>query len=158
MANQILGGGTASRLFQSVREERGLAYSVHSWVESHADTGALVAYAGTAVEHLVEVLALLEDALRGLADGVTDREVDVAAGYLAGSTVLGLEDPGSRMARIGDSLLSTGRVTPVDDVLAGFRSVTPDDVARVARRLLAGGGPSVAVLAPGRALRGVRVA
>jgi predicted Zn-dependent peptidase len=153
VANQILGGGTASRLFQSVREERGLAYSVHSWVEAHVDTGALVTYAGTAVEHLAEVLALLEAALRGLADGVTDDEVRVAAGYLAGSTVLALEDPGSRMARMGETLLVTGAVTPVEESLAGYRSVTPDDVARVARRLLADGPPTVAVLAPGRALR-----
>jgi predicted Zn-dependent peptidase len=153
VANQILGGGTASRLFQSVREERGLAYSVHSWVDAHADTGSLVAYAGTAVEHLGEVLGLLEEAVRGLAEGVTDREVAVAAGYLAGSSVLALEDPGSRMARIGESLLATGAVPAVDDVLAGFRSVRPDDVARVARRLLRAGGPTVAVLAPGRALR-----
>jgi predicted Zn-dependent peptidase len=138
-----------------VREERGLAYAVHSWVEAHVDTGALVTYAGTAVEHLAEVLALLEDGLRGLADGVTDDEVRVAAGYLTGSTVLALEDPGSRMARIGESLLATGSVPPVDDVLAAFRAVTPGDVARVARRVLGAGGPTVAVLAPGRALRGL---
>jgi predicted Zn-dependent peptidase len=79
----------------------------------------------------------------------------VAAGYLAGSTVLALEDPGSRMARVGESLLATGEVPAVDDVLAGFRSVTADDVARVARRLLHPGGPTVAVLGPGRALRGL---
>jgi predicted Zn-dependent peptidase len=85
VANQILGGGTASRLFQSVREERGLAYSVHSWVDAHVDAGALVAYAGTAVEHLGEVLALLDAGLRDLTEGVTDDEVRVAAGYLAGS-------------------------------------------------------------------------
>jgi predicted Zn-dependent peptidase len=114
-----------------------------------------VAYAGTAVEHLGEVLALLEDGLRGLADGVTETEVRVASGYLAGSTVLALEDPGSRMARIGESLVAVDRVPDVDDVLAGFRAVTPDDVTRVARRLLAAGPPTVAVLAPGRALRGL---
>jgi predicted Zn-dependent peptidase len=155
VANQILGGGTASRLFQSVREERGLAYAVHSWVEAHVDTGALVAYAGTAVEHLGEVLTLLEAGLRGLADGVTGEEVRVAAGYLAGSTVLALEDPGSRMARIAEALLVTGSVPPVEEALTGFRSVTPDDVVRVAQRVLADGPPTVAVLAPGRALRGL---
>jgi predicted Zn-dependent peptidase len=153
VANQILGGGTASRLFQSVREERGLAYSVHSWVDAHVDAGALVAYAGTAVEHLGEVLALLDAGLRDLTEGVTDDEVRVAAGYLAGSTVLALEDPGSRMARIGELQLTTGSVPPVDRALAGYRAVTPDDVVRVARRVLGGVEPTVAVLAPGRALR-----
>jgi len=153
VANQILGGGTASRLFQSVREERGLAYSVHSWVDAHVDAGALVAYAGTAVEHLGEVLALLDAGLRGLTEGVTDDDVRVAAGYLAGSTVLALEDPGSRMARIGELQLTTGSVPPLDRALAGYRAVTPDDVVRVARRLLGGVEPTVAVLAPGRALR-----
>jgi len=156
VANQVLGGGTASRLFQSVREERGLAYSVHSWAEAHVDTGALVAYAGTASDRLGEVLALLEDGLRTLAEGVTDDEVRVAAGYLTGSTVLALEDPGSRMARNGEALLATGRVTELDEVLHGFRSVTPADASGVVRRLLAAGAPTVAVLAPGRALRGVR--
>ena len=155
VANQVLGGGTASRLFQSVREERGLAYSVHSWVDAHVDTGALVAYAGTAVEHLAEVLRLLEEGLRGMADGVTDDEVRVAAGYLAGSTVLALEDPGSRMARIGEALLATGHVPPVEHALERYRVVTPDDVARVMRRVLGDGGPTVAILAPGRALRGL---
>jgi predicted Zn-dependent peptidase len=156
VANQVLGGGTASRLFQSVREERGLAYSVHSWAEGHVDTGALVAYAGTATDHLAEVLALLEDGLRSLAEGVTDDEVRVATGYLSGSTVLALEDPGSRMARHGEGLLATGRVTELDDVLRGFWAVTPADVSRVMERLLATGAPTVALLAPGRALRALR--
>jgi predicted Zn-dependent peptidase len=156
VANQVLGGGTASRLFQTVREERGLAYNVHSWIESHVDTGALVAYAGTAIDHLGEVHALLEDGLRSLAEGVTDDEVRVAAGYLAGSTLLALEDAGSRMARNGEALLVTGEVTELDDVLDGFRAVTPADVSRVVGGLLGAGAPTVAVVAPGRALRGLR--
>ncbi|MDQ3147160.1 MAG: insulinase family protein [Actinomycetota bacterium] len=149
VANQILGGGTASRLFQSVREERGLAYSVYSYVDAHLDTGALVVYAGTAPERLAEVLGLLRAGLERLAvDGPDQRELAVATGYLAGSTLLGLEDSAGRMHRIAGSLLLHDEVTPVQDVVERFRQVTAADVARVLTRVLAPTAPSVAVVGP----------
>jgi predicted Zn-dependent peptidase len=138
VANQILGGGLSSRLFQEIREERGLAYSVFSSVAAFSDAGSLVTYVGTGAERASEVRKLVLDITAGLvADGVTEREWEVALGYLEGSFLLGLEDSGSVMARLGNHVCARGRVTPVEEQLARLRAVTPDDVARAARRILA---------------------
>lgn len=137
VANQILGGGLSSRLFQEIREERGLAYSVYASVASFSDAGSLVTYVGTGAERTSEVRELVLDiTARLVADGVTEREWEVALGYLEGSFLLGLEDSGSVMARLGNHVCSRGRVTPVDEQLAKLRAVTPDDVHRAARRIL----------------------
>jgi predicted Zn-dependent peptidase len=149
VANQVLGGGTASRLFQSVREERGLAYSVYSYLDAYEETGALVVYAGTARERLGELLELVRHELARLrAGGITESERAVAVGYLEGSTLLSLEDSAGRMHRIGTSLLLHDEVPPVDDLLHRYRAVTRADVARVADRVLGAGPPTVAVVGP----------
>jgi len=148
VCNQILGGGLSSRLFQEIREERGLAYSVFSSVAAYSDAGSVVAYAGTSPERVGEVRKLILEAVAELvADGVTDREWEVARGYLEGASVLGLEDSGSVMARLGNHVCAKGKVTPLEDQLAKLRAVTPDDVHRVARRLLAG-EPAVCGVGP----------
>jgi predicted Zn-dependent peptidase len=137
VANQILGGGLSSRLFQLVREQLGLAYSVFSSVASFSDGGSLVAYAGTSPERASEVRGLMaETAASMVAGGVTEREWEVARGYLEGATLLGLEDSSSVMARLGNRLCTHGTVTPIEGHLAKLRAVTPDDVHRVARRVL----------------------
>ncbi len=102
VANQVLGGGMSSRLFQEVREERGLAYTVFSSPSSYSDTGAFTLYAGTAPARLGELLEVIDAVIdHALAEGITDDEHQVARGYLEGATLLGLEDSGSRMARLG---------------------------------------------------------
>lgn len=138
IANQILGGGTSSRLFQAIREERGLAYTVYSWTESHSDAGMLGVYVGTSPGRSAETLETLEAELAAIAaDGVTADELRVAVGYLAGATELGLEDSGSRMGRIGRMLLATGTVVDLDEQLDRLRAVTADDVGALVTRLLA---------------------
>jgi predicted Zn-dependent peptidase len=132
----ILGGGVSSRLFQEVRERRGLAYSVYAYRVSYDDAGALVIYAGTAPKRATEVIDVLAEELDRLESGVSDRELEVARGGLVGSMALGLEDSGARMSRIGKSLLVHGRVLPVDDVVADYLAVTTDDVARVAADMI----------------------
>ena len=130
VANQVLGGGMSSRLFQEVREERGLAYTVFSSPASYVDAGVLTLYAGTAPARLPELLAVVADVIDGLlADGITDAELQVAKGYLEGATLLGLEDSGSRMARLGAGLIARGEIIPMDDHLARTRAVTEADVA-----------------------------
>lgn len=149
VANVVLGGGMSSRLFQTIREERGLAYAVYSYTTSYSDCGALVVYAGTAPSRLAEVHGLVQDELdRLLQDGITDAELRVAKGYLEGSTVLGLEDSGGCMSRIGKAVLVHGDVIDADELLARYRAVTRADVARAVERVLGSGARTVAVVGP----------
>ena len=135
--NNALGGGMSSRLFQEVRENRGLAYSVYSYASHHHDTGMFGVYAGCAPSKVDEVLAVCRAELDAVADkGVTDDEIARAKGALRGSLVLGLEDTGSQMTRIGKGELVHGDVLPVDELLARIDGVTPDDVRDVAADVL----------------------
>ncbi|MEZ5176911.1 MAG: pitrilysin family protein [Acidimicrobiales bacterium] len=148
VCNQILGGGLSSRLFQEIREERGLAYSVFSSVSSYSDAGSVVAYAGTSPDRVGEVHRLIVDTTAELvAHGVTHREWEVARGYLEGAALLSLEDSGSVMARLGNHVCARGTVSPLEVQLAKLRAVTPDDVHRVAQRLLAH-QPAVCAVGP----------
>jgi predicted Zn-dependent peptidase len=146
--NQILGGGVASRLFQELRENRGLCYSVYSWATTYADTGAAGVYAGTNPARLPELLQVVTDEVAALAaDGVTESELAVARGYIEGSLMLSLEDSGSRMARLGRALVARDEVVPVDEHLRRIRAVMINDVARVAAAVY-GGPRSLAVVGP----------
>jgi predicted Zn-dependent peptidase len=149
VANQVLGGGTASRLFRTIREERGLTYSIFSYLSSYSDAGAWVTAAACAPARLAEVLGLIHAELdRFLEHGITEAELAVATGYLAGSTALALEDSGSCMGRIATSLLVHGEVAPVAEVLDRYRRVTVEDVGRVLARVAGAGDRSLAVLGP----------
>ncbi len=137
--NQLLGGGMSSRLFQEIREERGLAYSVYSYRAAYAETGLLALYAGTSPARAGTVLDLMAAELDRLgSEGVGERELEVARGHVRGSLVLGLEDTASRMSRLGRSQLLHGRTLALDELLARFEAVTTEEVNRVARRVLAG--------------------
>jgi predicted Zn-dependent peptidase len=132
-----LGGGMSSRLFQRVREERGLAYSVYSFASGYADAGAFGVYAGCQPGKTEEVLALIETELDAAARGeLTEAELERGKGQMRGATVLGLEDAGSRMSRIGKSEIAYGEVIGLDELLARIDRVTPDDVAAIAAELL----------------------
>ena len=139
IANQVFGGGMSSRLFQEIREERGLAYSVYSGASLYTDSGLLMAYVGTAPNRAREVKHLVEEQVDLLVDdGITDQELAVARGYVVGSFLLSLEDSGSRMGRLGRSELSTVERLSVDEQVERVRAVTLDDVQRVVRRVLTG--------------------
>jgi predicted Zn-dependent peptidase len=136
VANQVLGGGMASRLFQEVREQRGLAYAVYSHPSAYTDSGYLTVYCGTAPKRARETLAVIDEVVHGLeADGITERELEVAKGFIEGSLLLGLEDSGGRMARLGRSIVQQGRPVSVDEQVAAIAAVTRDDVHRVLRRV-----------------------
>ncbi len=135
--SNALGGGMSSRLFQEIREKRGLAYSVYSYASSHHDAGMFGIYAGCSPQRVDDVLALCRDELLAVADrGLTDEEVARAKGQLRGSLVLGLEDTGSQMSRIGKAELVHGEVLPVEELLARTAAVTPDDVRELAQDVL----------------------
>ncbi|QGV78169.1 M16 family metallopeptidase [Streptomyces ficellus] len=146
--NTALGGGMSSRLFQEVREKRGLAYSVYSYTSGFADCGLFGVYAGCRPNQVHDVLRICRDELDRVAgEGLTDDEIERAIGQLKGSTVLGLEDTGALMNRIGKSELCWGDQMSVDDMLAQMSAVTPDDVREVAAELL-GQRPSLSVIGP----------
>jgi len=146
--NHALGGGISSRLFQEVRERRGLAYSIWSERTHYDDAGSLTVSVGTAPEHAREVLSLVHDELDRMgAHGITARELAVAQGHLRAETLLSLEDSGARMSRIGASLLLHGRVMEIDEVLARVEAVSVEDVAAVAADV-AGEARTLSVVGP----------
>src|SRR3954468_17786828 len=137
--SSALGGGMSSRLFQRIREERGLAYSVYTFSSGYADTGQFGIYAGCQPGKADEVLSLMLTEFASVAgDGLTDAEIERGKGQMRGATVLGLEDAGSRMTRIGKSEIAYGDVIGVDEMLARIAAVTVSDVADMARRILRG--------------------
>ncbi len=147
--NNALGGGMSSRLFQEVRERRGLAYSVYSYHSQYADTGLFGVYAGCAPARVREVLSLCREQLDNVAGrGITAEEIARGKGQLKGSLVLGLEDTGSRMSRLGKGELVYGEQLTVDDVIARIDAVTPDDVREVAADVLAESRLGLAVIGP----------
>jgi predicted Zn-dependent peptidase len=128
----VLGGGLSSRLFEEIRERRGLAYAVYSGVSAFADSGVFQLYAGTQPEHADEVQGLLRHELARLAsEGITDEELDIAVGYLTGAFELGLEDTGARMGRTAGQLITTGTVRPIDEQVARWATVDQDAVRGV---------------------------
>ena len=151
--NTALGGGLSSRLFQQIRETRGLAYSVYSSIDSFADGGALSVYAGCLPERFDEVVRLTTEVLEGVArDGITEAECRIAKGSMRGGLVLGLEDSASRMNRLGRSELNYGEYRTMSATLADIDRVTVEDVNAVARHVLT--KPfGAAVLGPKRSKR-----
>ncbi|GIF02857.1 M16 family metallopeptidase [Actinoplanes siamensis] len=146
--NNVLGGGMSSRLFQEIREKRGLAYSVYSYASQYADTGLFGVYAGCAPGKAAEVLDLIRTELaRVAAGGITAEELVRGRGMVKGSYVLGLEDTSSRMSRLAKSELLHGHLMSVDELLARVDAVTTADVAEVAADLLAR-EQSLAVVGP----------
>jgi len=135
--NTALGGGMSSRLFQEVRERRGLAYQVYSSVAAYADTGHLSVYTGCQPDRLGEVAGVVRDVLASVArDGVSDEEIARAKGQLRGGLVLGLEDTSSRMSRIGKNELNYGVYLSVEQTLDRFQAVTAGEVSALAKELL----------------------
>jgi predicted Zn-dependent peptidase len=135
--NAALGGGMSSRLFQEIREKRGLAYSVYSFTGQHADSGMWGVYAGCLPAKADDVLKISVDEIAKLVDsGLTDAELERGKGQVRGSIVLGLEDPSSRMSRLGKSELVYPDLEPVDEVLAQIDAVTHDDIRAVATEIL----------------------
>jgi predicted Zn-dependent peptidase len=149
VVNQVLGGGMSSRLFQEIRETRGLAYSVFSYSASYADLGFVAVYAGTAPEHVPETLALINGELDRLVEhGLSDAEIASAKGHLVGSLAMSLESSASRMRRLGRSELVEGDIPSLDDLIARVDAVTADDVARVIDRVFANAPRALAVVGP----------
>ncbi|AJT42783.1 M16 family metallopeptidase [Psychromicrobium lacuslunae] len=136
--NAILGGGMSSRLFQEIREKRGLVYSTYSFSSAYADAGYFGMYAGCSPQKVPQVLELLAAELDKLAaDGVSVEELNKAIGQLSGGIVLALEDTGSRMSRLGRAELVSGEFLDIDQTLAHIHTVTAEQVHELAKELAA---------------------
>ena len=144
----IVGGGMSSRLFQEVREKRGLAYSVFSFGSAYSDSGMVGVYAGCLPKKAGEVLDVVRSELRSIASGnITPDELLRGKGQMRGSVVMGLEDTGAKMTRIAKAELVYGELPTVDQILHRIDAVTLDDVARLAAELYAG-TPALTVMGP----------
>lgn len=147
--NIVLGGGMSSRMFQEIREKRGLVYSVWSSHTGYAETGLFTVYAATSAKRVREVLSLIREQVHAVADGgITAEELRRGKGHLTGSMVLALEDTGSRMSRLGKSELCHNEILSPDDVANRIAAVTEDDVKAVAQRVLTEQPWALTVLGP----------
>ncbi|WP_336658625.1 M16 family metallopeptidase [Leucobacter sp. USHLN153] len=136
--NSVLGGGMSSRLFQEIREKRGLAYTAYSFGASYSDAGLFAMYAGCAPEKAAEVIELSKLELARLADdAIGSDEHERALGQIAGSTALALEDSDTRMSRLARAELGSGELYDLDTSLERFSAVTAEDIREVASLLAA---------------------
>ncbi len=133
--NHVVGGGMSSRLFQEVREKRGLVYAVFSYQNLYQDAGYWAAYAGTMPDRVPETLTILAEQLDLLRHGITELEFDNAKSHIRGGLALSSEDTGSRMSRIGRSELSLGEVLTLDELVGRVDAVTLEEVNELAEEL-----------------------
>jgi predicted Zn-dependent peptidase len=149
LLNIVLGGSMSSRLFQNIRERRGLAYAVNSGMVAYQDGGALTVYAGCDADTVREVIDLVVAELRDIRDNlISQEELRRAQDHLKGSLVLSLESSSSRMSHMARQQMYFGRQFTLEDTLRGVEAVTLEDVQRVARDLLPPGSLSATVLGP----------
>jgi predicted Zn-dependent peptidase len=136
LLNNVLGGSMSSRLFQEIREERGLAYSVYSYHSSYKEAGTFTIYTGTAPEHVGQVFDIVTHVLHEVAEqGITDKELNKGKEQLKGSLMLSLESTNSRMSRLGKNELLLGRHLSLDEIIAKIDRVTHESILSVARQL-----------------------
>jgi len=143
-----LGGGMSSRLFQEVREKRGLCYTIYAQAGAYVDTGSITIYAGTSGSDVAELSILCIDELRRAADDMSEAEVNRARVQMKAGMLMGLESPSSRCERLARMVMIWGRVPGLDEVVAKIDAVNTGGVVEYAARLCASGVPSLALYGP----------
>ena len=143
-----LGGGMSSRLFQELRERRGLCYTIFAQAGAYDDTGLITIYAGTGEEQIRELTDLTLDELRRAADGLTVAELERARAQLKAGMLMGLESPSARAERLARMLGVWGRVPDIDEIIAKIDAVTPERVRAFGESLVLRADPAVALLGP----------
>lgn len=152
--NTVLGGGMSSRLFQNIREKRGLVYAVFSGLNAYQDTGYLSVYAGTARENARQVIDLILQEFRQMkSTGISKQELQHAKDYLKGSLLLGLESSSSRMANLARQEMYFGRYISLDEIARSVDAVTTEQVQETASDFFAPGRLALTVLGPSNGLK-----
>jgi len=142
----VLGGGMSSRLFQEVRERRGLCYSVYAFTNNFQDGGFTGIYVGTGENEAAEISAVVAGEMEGMAHAVTDAEMARAKAQLKSGLLMGLERPGSRAEQIAGQIFTFGRVQDIAEIVAQIERVDANEVKRYAGRVMA--SPSLAAIGP----------
>ncbi|HWE05640.1 MAG TPA: pitrilysin family protein, partial [Rhizomicrobium sp.] len=143
-----LGGGMSSRLFQEIREKRGLCYSIYAFANSFVDGGMIGVYAGTGESEAGEISALVAEQMSALAFTATAEEIARAKAQLRASLLMGLERPSARAEQIAAHLLAYGRVVPLAEIRAKLEAVDVGEVRRFGERLLTTARPTLAAIGP----------
>lgn len=146
--NAILGAGVSSRLFQEIREKRGLAYSIYSFIASYMDTGLFGVYAGTARKRVSEVIDLVVKEMRGLKDTIKEEELQRAKDQIKGNLILGLESTSNRMQNIARQEIYYGRYYSPEEVIRLIDGVTLNQVRNLAERLMGNDSIAITLLGP----------
>ena len=147
--DSVLGGGMSSRLFQEIRENRGLAYAIGSYSAAYQEAGLFAVYGGTSINNVKTVLELIERECESIGkSSVTDVELDRAKNQIRGALVLGQESMSNRMSRLAKSELYYGRIVRVDEIISAITNVSRDDVAHVASELFTGSRFALAAIGP----------
>ncbi len=147
--NSVLGNSMSSRLFQEIREQNALAYSIYSYVTSYRDTGLLTVYAGTDPTNTLEVIRLVLREFRKIKEeGITPAEETRVKNQIKGSLVLSLESSNSYMSRLARQEIYFGKYLSMDEIIKGVEKVTADQVRRLAQQLFSPGNISLTILGP----------
>jgi predicted Zn-dependent peptidase len=150
--NSILGGGMSSRLFQQVREQRGLCYSIYSFHWSYMDTGMFGFYAGTDAGDTGELMRVAVDEMHKATETITEAEVNRAKAQMKAGLLMALESSGARVEQLARQLMVYGRIVPIEEIVAKVEAVTVESTRAAGRAILARGSTSIAALGPARGL------
>jgi predicted Zn-dependent peptidase len=151
----VLGGGMSSRLFQEVRELRGLCYAIHAFHAPYSDTGMFGLYAGTDAADLSELMRVVVGEITAAAETVTETEVARAKAQMKAGLLMALESSGARAEQLARQMLNWGRPIPLDEIVTRIEAVTVESARAAGRALIARGRPAVAALGPGAGLESV---
>jgi predicted Zn-dependent peptidase len=148
----ILGGGMSSRLFQEVREQRGLCYSIYTFHSPYADCGVFGLYAGTDSADVAELMRVVVDEINVAAETVNEAEIGRAKAQMKAGLLMALESSGARAEQLARQIINWGRPIALDEIIAKIEAVTVDTARAAGRALIGRGRPAIAALGPGSGL------
>jgi predicted Zn-dependent peptidase len=148
----VLGSGMSSRLFQEVREKRGLCYTIHAFHMPYSDTGLFALYAGTDEADLPELMRVAIDQITLATETLSEAEVARAKAQMKAGLLMALESSEARLGQIARQMLAYGRPIPLDEIVAKVDAVTVDSARAAGRALIGRGKPAIAALGPGNRL------